>query len=101
MNNLIIIFGFILLLAHFLRVFSRVLHLPFITIIVFLGYLLGPTVLNIIPKTSDNIKLFVSNLSLSLIGLLIGGKFLTLNREAEREFFLAATVVIVTIAVLF
>ena len=77
--------GGLLLLALVLETFGRRTRLPRISLLVMLGFLLGPSSLEIIEPTANGGFEFVATLALSMVGFLVGGKlsFRLLHRVAK------------------
>ncbi len=75
----LIAFGFLFVISNFLMRFGHRLGLPLLSILLLLGYLLGPSFLGIIESPSPLWQSLISNTVLSLVGLLIGSKLYSIK----------------------
>jgi len=93
--------GGLLLLALALEAFGRHTRLPRISLLVLLGFILGPAVLELIDTSAHEGFNFVALLALSMVGFLVGGKLSLrlLNRVAKLVVWLSLWEVAITFSV--
>ncbi|MEH6591596.1 MAG: cation:proton antiporter [Halioglobus sp.] len=104
MSNLsheLITLGGLLLLALCTDAIGRYTRLPRISLLVMLGFLLGPAAFNIIDPIGSTSFDFVALLALSMVGFLMGGKLSlrVLHRSGRLILWISITQVLVTFAV--
>jgi Kef-type K+ transport system membrane component KefB len=99
-GTLLIAIGVIYLAGLALDWFGHIVHVPRVTLLILLGALLGPPVLNILPMAVDGASDLFAPTALTMVAFLLGG---TLQRETlvshGREILIVSlSVVIISIA---
>ncbi|HBN22749.1 MAG TPA: hypothetical protein DD412_05880 [Holosporales bacterium] len=79
----LIAFGFLFVMSNFLMRFGRRFGLPLLSILLLVGYLLGPSFLGLIEPPSSLWQSFISHTVLSLVGLLIGSKLYSISFDKK------------------
>jgi NhaP-type Na+/H+ or K+/H+ antiporter len=90
-----------MLLALLLEAFGRHTRLPRISLLVLLGFILGPAALGLIDTKAHEGFNFVALLALSMVGFLVGGKLSLrlLHRVAKLVIWLSLWEVVITFSV--
>jgi len=72
---------------------SRRLGLPSVTILLLLGFVVGPEALDLLPATADNWFPTVSTIALTMVGFLLGAQFTAdhLRANGKTELVIAST----------
>ncbi|MCB9672219.1 MAG: cation:proton antiporter [Alphaproteobacteria bacterium] len=80
---LLVTVGGVLLLAPWVEALARRAHLPRVSLLLLLGLVLGPMVLDVLPADRGAWYPFVSEVALAMVGFLLGGE-LTLENLRKR-----------------
>lgn len=70
----LITIGAILALGTIAEALGRQTSLPRVTLLLFFGFLIGPSGFHLLPKITEQWFPFIANISISMIGFLVGGK---------------------------
>jgi len=84
--TILISLGFLLFIGLATDAIGRYTRLPRVTLLLFFGFLIGPSLLNLLPTQIDQLTPIIANIALAMIGFLLGGKltkglFLTHGRD--------------------
>ncbi len=98
-----ILIGGLLLLGLLTDVVGRYTFLPRVTLLLLFGFLIGSSVLDLLPEPTHSWHPFVSNLALMMIGFLLGGKLRlsSLRKSGKRIIRISLSVVIITAFIVF
>lgn len=94
----LITLGGLLLVALMVEAFGRHTRLPRISLLVLLGFLLGPAVLDLINPQANASFSFIVVCALSMVGFLVGGKLSleVLNRVGKAVLWISLCQIVVT-----
>jgi len=79
----LLILGAFLLVGWLANELGRILHVPRVTLLLLLGILAGPSVLNIIPPELATLFPHITHLALAMVGFLLGESFV--GREIKES----------------
>ena len=96
----LILLGLFLLAGFTAHVLGERVHVPRITLLLLLGFLAGPSVLDLIPPETSNWFPLATELALSMIGFQLGERFLGKKIKQTGVVVLSVSVVDVLVAVL-
>ncbi len=97
----LITIGALLLLGLFTHILGRRTPLPRVTFLLIFGFLIGPSVFDLLPDLHHEWFPLVTNLALVMVGFLLGEKLTPANlREHGREVLTVSIVLVVVTAVM-
>jgi Kef-type K+ transport system membrane component KefB len=96
--QLFVTLGGVLMLGLAADAIGRRTRLPRVTLLLALGFLVGPSVLDLLPESRETMFKLSANVALTMVGFLLGNKLGHVERGPERReiFVLSLTVVTVT-----
>lgn len=97
---LLIALGILFLAGLALDAFGRLVHIPRVTLLILLGTLLGPPVLDILPAPLANADGLYADAALTMVAFLLGGslKPRTLKAHGREILVVSLTVVVISVA---
>ena len=98
-----ILIGGLLLLGLLTDVLGRYTFLPRVTLLLLFGFLVGPSVLELLPVQTHDWHPFISSLALMMIGFLLGEKLRlsSLRKSGKRIIYISLSAVIITAFIVF
>ncbi|MGM0768233.1 MAG: cation:proton antiporter [Pseudomonadota bacterium] len=94
----LVLIGSTLLLALAAHAVGQRIHIPRVTLLLLLGALSGPELLDLLPDGADRQFEFVTQLTLAMVGFLLGERMLLKNLAEGREALIVSLVVTVVTA---
>ena len=94
----LIILGVLFLLGLAIDTIGRRTRLPRVTLLLILGFLVGPVGLNLFSPQKEEWTIFITNVALVMVGFLLGGKFsrASLRKNARYVVTFSVSVVLAT-----
>ena len=96
----LILVGLFLLAGFLAHVLGKRVHVPRITLLLLMGFVAGPSALNLIPAAATNYFPLATELALSMIGFQLGERFLGKKLKETGVVVLSVSLVDVFVAVL-
>lgn len=96
---LLIALGVLFLAGLALDTFGRIVHIPRVTLLILLGALVGPPVLDILPEALSNADGIYADTALTMVAFLLGGSLSpdTLRAHGREILIISVTVVFVSV----
>ncbi len=100
-SSILITIGGLLLLGLVADVIGKRSPLPRVTLLVILGYVIGPEVLDLLPVVIEESFDLLAKMALLMVGFLMGGQFTrrTLRRHGPEILWVSVSVVVLTAAI--
>lgn len=89
----LILIGSTLLLALAAHAVGQRIHVPRVTLLLLLGAISGPELLDLLPDGADDQFVFITQLTLAMVGFLLGERLLLKNLAEGREALIVSLVV--------
>ncbi|MDI9243716.1 cation:proton antiporter [Marinobacter sp. CHS3-4] len=94
----LLLIGCTLLLALGAHALGRKIHIPRVTLLLFLGALAGPQLLDLLPASADQSFSFITQLTLAMVGFLLGERMAVRDLGQGREALILSLIVTVVTA---
>jgi len=80
--QILITIGILLFLGLIAEITARHIRLPRVTLLILCGFIIGPSMLDILPQPASEWFHIIANMALAMVGFLLGGK---LDLHALRQ----------------
>ena len=98
---MLVLVGALLLTGYAAHLLGARLHVPRVTLLIILGILCGPYVLNLVPSAVATWFSYVAHFALAMVGFLLGEAFVGRERIRQRFVLLPLTKVLLAAALVF
>jgi len=101
--KILVALGSVLLLGVATDALGRRTRLPRVTLLLIFGFLIGPGYLNLLPDAFVNSFDLTADMTLVMIGFLMGGQFTltAMRKHGHQVFWISVFAVVVTAAIVF
>lgn len=97
-TQIIIVLGVLLLVGLAMETLARQLRLPRVTLLILIGFFIGPSILNLIPAHIANIWFPpLTNIALAMIGFLLGSKMTLSSLKKVGHYVMGISIFVVII----